>query len=106
MLRASITNDDDDRASLDIGQLASDTTPDVDIAHAPAIDRFVNAICARDPHALARSRVALSVATSPEFASAIAAVSANFHMMNRILDATGLPYRAALEPVAAELGLI
>ena len=105
MLRASINDSHAGPVNLDVGQLVSEATPDVEIEHAAAIDQFVKAICASDPLVLAGSRVALSVAASPEFASTVAAVSGNFHMMNRILDATGLPYRSALDPIAAELGL-
>lgn len=41
---------------------------------------------------------------APEWVAAAVAVAANFQMMNRILDATGVPVNPRFAPTGIELG--
>lgn len=65
---------------------------------------LADALAGRNPHRLSQARVELSVATSRQAAARAVAVGSCFHMMNRILDVTGVPIDPRLEPIARELG--
>jgi alkylhydroperoxidase family enzyme len=65
---------------------------------------FVTALI-RDHTNLDDERAALSAAGGPSAVVRAAAVAGNFQMMNRLVDATGVPIGASLRAIATDLGL-
>ncbi len=70
---------------------------------------FVNALLRDDDTiqdgTLQAARTALTAAAGPYAVVRAAAVAGNFQMMNRLVDATGVPIGASLRSIAADLGL-
>ena len=60
---------------------------------------------ARNDHELASARRALESAGSLAIVARTAAVAGNFDMMNRLVDAAGIPYDTQYLGVSAELGI-
>ncbi len=65
---------------------------------------FVTALI-QDEAALDRARAALRDAAGPGAVVRASAVAGNFQMMNRLVDATGVPIGASLAAIAPDLGL-
>lgn len=89
-------------ATIEITGVAAGTPTGLPRDH--ELRQLIDAIDANDGPAIARARIELSVLVSPEFAASACAVSANFHMMNRILDAIGIPPAPHFAGIADELG--
>ena len=66
---------------------------------------FVDAAVLGDGHELPTARRDLREASGPDVVLSAAAVSANFQMMNRLLDAIGGPVDPSLFDLAADLGV-
>ena len=65
---------------------------------------FVTAVIRQDT-GLEAARTALRQSTGQYAVVRAAAVAGNFQMMNRLVDATGVPIGASLRAIAADLGL-
>ena len=71
---------------------------------ADALLRFTSALVLRQPDLdIARAEVAEIL--GPDAIGSAAAAAGNFEMMNRILDATGVPVPASMQAIAPELGV-
>lgn len=85
------------RASIRFANVSLNVRSVIDDAVAPEapdaaeILAFTTALVTRDDDRLGPARDALVSAIGPDGASKISAVTGNFEMMNRILDATGVP---------------
>ena len=66
---------------------------------------FVDAAVLGDAHELPPARAALSAVSGPDVVRTAAAVTANFQMMNRLLDAIGGPVDPVFVGLAADLGV-
>lgn len=66
---------------------------------------FADALVARDPVAVEKTRAALADEVGDATAARAAAVCGNFQMMNRILDATGVPVPPGRSGLAEDLGI-
>lgn len=66
---------------------------------------FVSALLTGTDHQLAAARRAVAEAAGVGAVVRAAAVTGNFQMMNRLVDATGVPIGASLRSIATELGL-
>lgn len=99
------------RASADARGLAIDLdgirSPLVDsgVPGGPELVAFTDAIVLRDDHELATARERLVVRLGPGAAMRAAAVAGNFEMMNRLLDAAGVPVSESAKATARQLGL-
>lgn len=98
MLRANSP----DKSVEIVGVVRDDVS--VGLPSEPELRLLVDALAGRNPHLLSRGRVDLSVAESPAAAARAVAVASNFHMMNRVMDATGVPIHRSLHSTARELG--
>lgn len=100
MLRASV-----DKTDQTVDLLAI-TTPNVDslIPHGRELLAFSDAIVAGFGD-LETARASAVAAVGERGAVRAAAVVANFEMMNRILDATGIPVPNRIRAIAPALGL-
>ncbi len=65
---------------------------------------FTTALVGRDPQALTLSRTDLTSKLGPAATAAAAGAAGNFQMMNRLLDATGVP-KPMDRSIELELGL-
>ncbi len=89
----------------DIGAvLRSTTDPRVPLGR--EILAFVDAAVLGDDHELPVARAELLDRSDRAAVVAVAAVAANFQMMNRLLDATGAPVRGRHSELADELGVV
>lgn len=99
------------RASAHATGQAIDLRAITDRATDPLIDAgigllaFVTALIGGDPSDLDNARTALRDAAGPDAVVRAAAVAGNFQMMNRIVDATGVPIGPSMCAIAADLGL-
>lgn len=66
---------------------------------------FTDAAVLRDGHEMPEARTALRRAAGEAAVIRAAAVAGNFQMMNRLLDAIGVPVRRSGMRLADELGL-
>ena len=66
---------------------------------------FADALLDQDEAALVAAREALQSAAGPLGAGRAAMVIGNFEMMNRLLDATGVPVPISMGAITSELGL-
>ena len=78
---------------------------DPNIAAGKELLDFADALLGGDEDALDQAREALRSAIGPQGAGRAAMVIGNFEMMNRILDATGVPVPISLGEITSELGL-
>ena len=83
----------------------TDRAADPGIAAGSELLAFVTALLAGDAPQLDAARRALDAAAGPAAAIRAAAVAGNFQMMNRLVDATGVPVGRSLRAIAADLGL-
>ena len=67
--------------------------------------RFVTALVRGGAAALDAARSSLLEVAGPASLMRAAAVAGNFQMMNRLVDATGVPVGASMSAVATDLGL-
>ncbi len=76
-------------------EVAAVERDDIDpgVPGASEILAFVTVLVRRDDEALPAARAALVEVAGPEVAGLLATTTGNFEMMNRILDATGVPVR-------------
>lgn len=65
---------------------------------------FVTALI-RNDGSLGPARASLATSSGKYAVVRAAAVAGNFQMMNRLVDATGVPIGASLRAIAADLGL-
>ena len=81
--------------------------PDVDplVPNGRALVRFATALVAGDDSDLAEVRGALAAEVGAAGAARAAAVAGNFQMMNRLVDASGVPIGRGVEEIAAALGV-
>ena len=66
---------------------------------------FATALIHEDGAALQGAREALLEAAGPDAVVRASAVAGNFQMMNRLVDATGVPVGASLRVIETDLGL-
>lgn len=90
-------------SEVDLGRLATDGNVGVEADH--EIVAFTDALIDRNEDALFHNRRRLADAVSPVSAAKVAAVVGNFQMMNRILDATGVPTPPSVAALAKEIGV-
>lgn len=83
------------------------TSPFIDsgVGGGPELLAFTDAIVLRDDHELAGAREQLVGRLGPAAAMRAAAVAGNFEMMNRLLDAAGVPVADSARATAHKLGL-
>jgi len=67
--------------------------------------RFTDALIGGDREAIEGTRAALVDEAGPDGAARAALVVGNFEMMNRILDATGVPVPISMGAISPDLGL-
>lgn len=72
---------------------------------AAALVRFADALVGAREDRLAAPRTDLAAVLGTGAVAPAAATAGNFEMMNRILDATGVPVPTRLAAIATELGL-
>jgi len=70
------------------------------------IRALVDACVLRDVNEYPDARVRTELRLGRDTADRIVMVAANFEMMNRLLDAIGVPVAAATTGLAAEMGLV
>ena len=80
-----------------------DPTIDLGIPAGAPLLAFTDALISEDGLSEARQR--LVTAIGEDGAARAALTAANFQMMNRIVDATGVPVPASMDDVFAKLGL-
>ncbi|MGE0140882.1 MAG: hypothetical protein AB7R77_24030 [Ilumatobacteraceae bacterium] len=83
----------------------TDVRVDPLIPHGRDLIAFVDAIMNGDPTLLDQARSALEAAAGRDAMVRAAAVAGNFQMMNRLVDATGVPIGASMRAIAADLGV-
>ena len=99
MLRASGQHH---RQDFSLQTLTDDRVADTGVPACQVITDFVDALV-RQTEALPGARTALSAALGPEAVVDAAAVAAQFQMMNRVADATGVPVDGVMEIAANDL---
>jgi hypothetical protein len=82
----------------------TDRAPDAELSASSELLAFATALV-RDDERLEAQRAALGAAAGPHAVVRAAAVAGNFQMMNRLVDATGVPIGASMSAIAADLGL-
>lgn len=99
------------RASAHATEHQVDLRAITDRADDPLIDRgaeliaFATALVRGEPIGLDAARSELRASGGPAAVVRAAAVAGNFQMMNRLVDATGVPIGASLRAISADLGL-
>lgn len=83
----------------------TDTSVDTEVAAGGQIIELTDALLSADPVVIAAKRKAMVAQVGHAATAATAAVVANFQMMNRILDAVGVPTPSARLELADELGV-
>ena len=83
----------------------SDTTIDPNVPAGTEILNFVDALIGNDSGAVEATRQELVDKVGPDGAARAAMVTGNFEMMNRILDAAGVPVPVRMGAISPELGL-
>ena len=73
------------------------------LPHGDLLLQLPGALLGKDGDVLQQLRDQLITVISAEFAAAAVAVVANFQMMNRLLDATGIPVQRRFMAIAEEL---
>jgi|SRR6056297_1552156 len=101
MLRASAHEAGDD---VDLRAI-TDRADDPGIPAGRELLAFATAVVGDHGEALDDARAALLDAAGPAAVVRASAVAGNFQMMNRLVDATGVPIGASLRAVAVDLGL-
>ena len=97
------------RASIDFGSQSLDwrSLGDRSVSSgseiADALLTFTDALVGRDDTALAAARTQLGSMVGAGGIAAAAGAAGNFEMMNRILDATGVPVSPSMREVATSL---
>ena len=99
------------RASAQIGQVdvnlkaVSDSSLDPLLPAGPELLTFVDALISNDKEVLDQARSSLQDVAGPDAVTRAALVIGNFEMMNRLLDATGVPVPISMGGITSELGL-
>ena len=101
MLRASITTYDGALTPAPIVTGVGTTG----VEHGAEIIAFVDAVVLGDNDEYPVARVVLEHLVGRAATDRVAMVAGNFSMMNRALDAMGVPVDRGLEELAAEMGL-
>jgi len=101
MLRASAHEAGDD---VDL-RAVTNRSDDPGIAAGRELLAFATALVRHEDADLHDARAALLDAAGPTAIVRASAVAGNFQMMNRLVDATGVPIGASLRAVAVDLGL-
>ncbi len=89
--------------SIDLRAI-TDRAADAELSASSELLAFASALV-RDDERLDVARAALAAAAGPHAVVRAAAVAGNFQMMNRLVDATGVPVGASMRAIAADLGL-
>jgi len=100
MLRASAQTTGQ---AIDLGAI-TDRAPDPLLTAGTELLAFVTAVI-RNDSSLGPARTVLAASAGPYAVVRAAAVAGNFQMMNRLVDATGVPIGASQRAIAADLGL-
>lgn len=82
-----------------------DTSVDPLVPHGPALIRFATASISGTDEDVTSARSALAEAAGEAAMVRAAGVIGNFQMMNRLVDAVGVPIPAPLAEIATDLGL-
>lgn len=82
-----------------------DAAVDLRVPAGDALRTLADAVTRRDEAMLQAARRGLAAEVGPRGTVTAIAVAANFQMMNRILDATGVPISKRRRDLAAELGV-
>lgn len=82
----------------------TDRSDDPLVEAGPELLAFVTALI-QDQAALPGARAVLLDAAGPDAVVRASAVAGNFQMMNRLVDAVGVPIGASLRAIAPDLGL-
>ena len=77
-------------AEVDLAAVA-DTSVDSGVKHGATLIAFTDAVMARDPDAIGRSREALATEMGPAAVVEAAGVMLMFNVVDRVADATGIP---------------
>ncbi len=101
MLRASAHMSHQDINLKAVG----DSTLDPNLPAGPQLLAFADALLGSDDDALDSARSALTDVAGSDSTARAALVVGNFEMMNRLLDATGVPVPISMGSITSELGL-
>ncbi len=82
-----------------------DSSIDPNIPAGTQLLAFVDALLGDDTNALDHARATLTDVAGPDATTRAALVVGNFEMMNRLLDATGVPVPISMGGITSELGL-
>ncbi len=83
----------------------SDTSLDPNIPFGKELLAFADALVGNDTELLDQARSALQDTAGTDAATRAPMVMGNFEMMNRVLDATGVPVPISMGAISEELGL-
>ena len=83
----------------------SDSSLDPNLPAGSELLAFVDALISNDAEVLDQTRATLQDVAGPDAATRAALVIGNFEMMNRLLDATGVPVPVSMGAITSELGL-
>lgn len=83
----------------------TDRAPDPLLPSGLELLEFSTALLGDDILRLANARHALRLTAGDDGVVRAAAVAGNFEMMNRLVDATGVPIGASMLDIAADLGM-
>ena len=86
-------------------EAVANTAIDPNLVAGKQLLTFADALLGSDASALDAARAALQDVVGAEGATRAAMVIGNFEMMNRLLDATGVPVPASMGLITRELGL-
>ncbi|HSM67788.1 MAG TPA: hypothetical protein VK860_15890 [Ilumatobacteraceae bacterium] len=82
----------------------TDRAPDAQLRAGPELLGFATALI-RDDDRLDEQRALLATAAGTHAMVRASAVTGNFQMMNRLVDATGVPVGGSMRSIGADLGL-
>jgi alkylhydroperoxidase family enzyme len=89
---------------IDLGAI-TDRAPDALLDDGTELLMFTTALIRGHAAKLDDARATLAATGGPYAVVRAAAVAGNFQMMNRLVDATGVPIGASLRAIAAALGV-
>ena len=81
--------------AVDLHDVTAGLSARTEVAHAPILVEFAEAVVARDTARIALARRAIRDAMGPAATVDVAAIAAGFHGFTRIADAIGIPYKTA-----------
>jgi alcohol dehydrogenase class IV len=81
--------------AVDLHDVSAGLSAGTEVAHAPLLVAFAEAVVARDTERIAPARQAILEAMGPAAFVDAASTAAAFHGFTRIADAIGIPYKTA-----------